>query len=123
MNKRKALYKLTEVMARQSRGAYWISFLQTYFDPGKIMAYSAWIKILIPQTPTVPLLIGAGIFLFLIEICKYFIGNYDEKKGIWKTQSEYNQKKEHLAPFNNELKNTLKEICKELKIEHKFTEL
>jgi hypothetical protein len=58
---------------------------------------------------------------YVMRIIFYFIGKWDEKKlGFWKAQNEYGQKKQHLAPFNDELRQTLEEICNKLEIKSKF---
>ena len=123
MDKRTAFYKFAEITTRQSRGAYWINLLQTYFDPSKIIIYSGMIKILFPAFPTSVLIMGSAIFLFLIEFVKYYIGKLDEKMGLWKRQSEYQQKQTHINPLQLEIRDTLIEVCKALKIKSKFKEL
>ena len=120
MHKEDIFYKFTEITTRQERGAYWLSLLQRWINWEKILTVSAAVKIMFPIIPTVVLLIIMGIAMLLIEFVKIFIGKLDEKKGVWKLQNAYNQKKEHLAPFNNELRDTLKEICKKLEIKDKF---
>jgi intein/homing endonuclease len=123
MNKARLFYKFSDYTAKQNRGTYWVSLLQTYFDPQKILMYSGLTKILYPEIPNGILFIFFGFVFLLAEGVKVVIGHYDVKLGIWKKQNEYNQKEKHMNPFNNELQDTIKEICKKLKIKHRFKSL
>lgn len=121
--KRKVFYTYSEITARQDMGAYWLARIQTYFNPYAILSLSAWVKILFPDMNKWILIIGAALLMFSIEFIKYFIGKFSEVTGIWKKISEYNTKKDHVNPFNTEVRATLEEICKKMGIQHHFKDI
>lgn len=127
MNKRKIFNLYNEFSTRISRGSGLFDLLQDWtINPASLATEVASWKIILWQY-NIPVWIIAIICLskkYIMRIFFYFLGRYDEKKlGFWKAQNEYGQKKEHLAPFNTELKETIEEICKKLNIKSKFTKL
>ena len=51
------------------------------------------------------------------------LGDCDIKRGLTETESEYISKTQEISPLEVEKRETLKEICKKLGIEHKFKDL
>ncbi len=124
MNKSHIFYKFSEIETRRNRGTYWIGIVQSLFDPQKILLGVASIKIIFPNYfSNTTLITFFIIYMLLIEFIKYFIGELDERLGLWKKQSEYSAKKDHISPFNFELKETLEGICKKVGSESKFKDL
>lgn len=124
--KDKLFYKFTEFKARQDRGGWLIGFIKGYVYPPGLFVESATFKILLWNfnIPTWQIIIILLFKYYIMIIANTIIGRWDEKKfGFWKAQNNYGAKKEHIAPFNIEIKETMKAICNKLGIEHKFKEL
>lgn len=122
MDKTKLANKFFDFTTREMRGGYWIGVVLNYFSPfinwRGMLATVAYVKIIFPDIPfnvAIPLVIicDAIIFYFFLFL-RFVIGKWDEKKGVWKKQSEYAAKKEHLSPFNVQLMNQLQEHTKAL---------
>jgi len=122
IDKNKLANSYFDFATREHRGGYWIGRLQYYLSPFRNwtakLGTVAFIKILFPSFPyyiTFIIVMAYNIIGFYsILIIKLFIGRWDERKGIWKRHSEYNAKKEHLSPFNVELRKQLEEHTKAL---------
>jgi len=120
MDKTQVFHRIIDITTKQTRGDWWITLLQTYFNPQKILLYAGMIKILYPSIPSVPLVIGCVVFFLIKQIAIYFIGDIEKKIGLWEKWSRYNQTEPHMAPWNVEVTNTLKEICQKLNIKNKI---
>lgn len=122
IDKNKLANTFFDFTTRENRGGYWIGTILNYLHPfynwQEVLATVAFIKIVFPDFPfrwTVVIIVAYNIIIFyLVMALRWFIGRYDEKKGIWKRQSEYRAKKEHLSPFNVELRKQLEEHTKAL---------
>lgn len=113
LDKDKIFLIYTEIEARVNRGDYWVGQIRRFFKPENIAIYSTFFLLWFPNIDKV-MLVSTIIFITAaIEIPKYFIGKWDEKKlGFWKKQSEYGQKKEHISPSMVEIREQLKEHTK-----------
>ena len=76
-----------------------------------------------PSIPFWTIIVVMAIIGFVMEFVKVAVGYFDFKKGIWKVQAEWHQKKDVISPHNVEMRKTLKAICKKLGIPHHFKEL
>jgi hypothetical protein len=123
MTKTQVFNKVADIIANGNRGDFWITFIQSWFNPEKILIYSGMIKILFPFLENKVLFIGSALFFFITQIIKIVIGKVDIWLGLWKKQNEYNSKADHLAPWNNQVADTLEEICKAVGANSKITKL
>ena len=132
MDKRKIALIISDIVQKQTRGDWWITLLQTYFNPQKILLYTGMIKILlpvnfgfvhIPEISSSTLIIGATLFFLFKNVIIYIIGHWDKNNGIQKKQAEYLNKDEDLAPWQCEVKNTMESICKAVGAKSKFKDL
>lgn len=126
-------------MARIGRGGYWVnqfdSFLPIFqlaqeytYIQVPIWAFAEWVKYRYGWELGINF-IHILVFTALKHYLKtffipYFIGWKDEKKwGLWKYSSEYNSKKEHLAPWQVEATKTIENICEKVGAKSEFTKL
>jgi len=122
IDKNKLANTFFDFTTRESRGGYWIGVIINYLHPffawKESLAIVAYIKIILPNFPLktiiIIVIIANAVIFYALLTARWFIGRYDEKKGIWKRQSEYSAKKEHLSPFNVELRKQLEEHTKAL---------
>jgi len=128
INRRKIGLKVAEILAYEARGNIWTSMVQGFIPMNNITPFIATFIAL--KFNSLPFWIPILALIFYNIICRIFwfiarvkIGNMDMRKGIWSAQQEFNQKKEELNPFNIEVRETLKNICKKLEIENKFKDL
>jgi hypothetical protein len=111
------------------RGNAWIDNIKHFARWGDVkeaLLYGGVAKLSIPFLKDIPywqifiVFIGLGL---INEVLNYLVGWIDFKYGLWEKQNEWNSKHKKNNPFNYEMKLTMKEICKKLGIEHKFTDL
>jgi len=127
MNKTKLFLKIVKFKERHKRGKYWISFIQGFFNPQGLFILwtmiAAWIELYLLRGfkwRDVLIFIGLVIAGFLMEFVKWYFGDFDYKKGLWKKEKEWLQEDEVIAPFNVKVKKQLKAIAKKLEIKDYF---
>lgn len=114
--------------ARSGRGKQIFATISDWVSFEKTAIYTTALTLLLPKfnipTNAYVILILVVLWQIVRRALLYFIGRWDEiKLGFWKKQNEYQSKTEHLSPYNYELRETLKEVCKKFNIEHKFKEI
>ena len=114
--------------ARTGRGRQLISFGAEFISLEKTLVLTTTFSIILSRLGINVDVILIGLLTIVWQIFRrvglYIIGNWDEKKlGFWKKQNEYMTKTQHLSPYNYEMKETMKVICEELKIKHKFKDI
>lgn len=130
-NRRKWHLRFTEWRTQRDRGAYWFSFVSTFINVSGLVFMWGMLKIIwwrLTEEGITRMDILFGVFLIiggiLIEVVKQKIGKRDMKKWkLWEAEQEYRQKNKTLAPFNLDLTNTLKNICKRLGTKDEFRDL
>jgi len=126
--RREWLLTLIKIKNQRDRGAYWINLILSIVNPQTLIATTLLISLKLTQVgyhfSFWLLLVLLAIGGVLLEIAKWRIGRRDYKKWkLWEMEREWEAKNKVAAPFNTDLMETLKEICKRLDIKDKFRDL
>lgn len=120
MEKRKIFEHYNNFLNSQNMGQEVVGFLRQFFPVTQLAGEIALLNLTAQNIHRLPFLAWVQIpftAIVIFEIIKYYgwiFGNYIIGRvmrwwGFWKYASEYGQKKEFLAPFNNELAQQLQE--------------
>ena len=112
--------------AFRGRGIMWVSEIKSLLQIDKlekVALYGGLLILWFPQLRDLPfwvIAIPILIYFIFFEILNVILGWIDFKKGFWKKEQEWGSKNATVAPFNTELRETIKEICKKMGIGHHF---
>lgn len=127
MNKRKIFENFNDFTTKVNMGNYLLGIIKQYVvNPSvfiqEVASYQIMVMAFGAKIPSIYIVLLL-LFKNWIMIFIHFIGGIVAKKtGFWKAQSEFQNKKEHISPFNSQLMETVKEICKKLEIKDKFSD-
>jgi len=125
---KKALFlKYVKFESFRGRGAYWTNLPTSWFSTGALrdaFLLGGIAKLTIFQNLSLYWLMGIVFILGIgMEFLRAGIGMIDFKYGLWERQNEWSGKNKIMNPYNHEMKETVREICKKLKIKDKFKDL
>lgn len=123
MDKRGLFKRYVAFMAYISKGDYWITQLQQFFDYTKALLIITTLKVWFPWMSWEESIVIVIILALVKVLIKILSGWIYRTSGLWKVEGEYNAKMEHINPWNVEVSETLKTICGKLGINHYFKEL
>lgn len=124
INKRKSFERYNDFIERVGRGGYWVNQFDQFIPIFQLLAeytsiqvpvwgLNEWLKMSWGYDTGITFI---HILTFVVIkhylktfIIPYFLGKFDEKWGLWKYSNEYKSKKEHIAPWQVEVSNQLKE--------------
>ena len=128
-SKRDWFIKYIELEAFWARGNNWLSTIKRWLKWGEIkdaLLYGGIAKLSIPFLKDVQwwqIFVIVIAWSFFQDFLYYFVGKFDFKKGLWKTQNEWGTKHQVMNPFNLELREQLEAIGDKLGIKSKFKNL
>lgn len=125
IDKKKLFYKYTDWTTMQNIGAYWQHQIEQYLPFGVWVSEIAFYTIVFERWG-VPFWFIATFVVgkcYADMIIRWVIGKIIIKTGVYEAQNHYQAKKQEIAPYELEHRNTLKEICKALNVKDHYTEL
>jgi hypothetical protein len=125
IEKKKLFYRYTDFITLQNIGAFWQNQIEQYFPFGVWVSEIAFYTLVferfgVPFWLIVVFVVGKCYFdMFL----RWVIGKIIIKTGIYEAQNQYTAKKQEIAPYEKENRETLKSLCNAVGAKHHFTEL
>jgi len=123
--KSKLFLGISKRLTWRERGNYWYSLFNAFVIPdvARVSVIMTFLKVWIPS---LSFLAGISIIIvagFLNEIIKIKMGRFDYEHGIQEELNAFLTKDKKMNPFNDEVRETLKGVCKRLGITHYFKDI
>ena len=128
MDSKELFYKYTDFYTLKGIGENWVTQIKGYVPLGGWIATAGAYQIAlwalnIRWVTYWEIILFLSIKFYIMILINWLGGKIAIKIGLYKAQQQYSAKNEYLNPYNVELIETLKAICKKLGIEDKFTKL